>query len=107
MVKAISINQDPDCVQGSLARASDASEVWIKPLHDGSFAVVLLNKSLVRANITLLISAVNNGGDFFPASLETVHVRDIFRGKDLGQHSGSFSAWVDGHDALLLRVTPV
>jgi hypothetical protein len=36
--------QDPQCVQGSLARSVGAWESWVRPLADGSFAAVVLNK---------------------------------------------------------------
>ena len=79
----------------------------IKPLHDGSFAVALLNKGLLPANATLEISSNNNGGDFFPATLGTVHIRDVLGQRDLGTHADIFAATVGAHDALLLRVTPL
>ncbi len=41
------VDQDPDCIQGSLARALGATETWIKPLHDGTFAVVLVSAASV------------------------------------------------------------
>jgi hypothetical protein len=57
------INADPDCVQGSLLRHHDVSEVWGRPLHDGSFVVVLLNKGDAPANVTLRPSYDAGGGD--------------------------------------------
>ena len=55
MVQVLAVNQDPLGVQGSLVNSGgdDASpcgacETYIKPLHDGSFAVVLLNKGEVQ-----------------------------------------------------------
>lgn len=48
MQEVLAIQADPDCVQGSLVAAPDATETWIRPLHDGSFAVVLLNKVACR-----------------------------------------------------------
>eukprot|EP00047_Mylnosiga_fluctuans_P015312 m.45174 g.45174 ORF g.45174 m.45174 type:complete len:436 (-) comp5862_c0_seq2:55-1362(-) len=105
--EALAINQDPDCIQGSLARAPDATEVWTKPLHDGSFAVALLNKGKTEAIATLQIGPEINGGDFFPATIQAAHIRDVFSGKDLGVHYGEFNLLVGAHDAALLRVTPV
>ena len=57
------VNADPDCVQGSLLRHHDASEVWGRPLRDGSFVVVLLNKGDAPANVTLRPSYDAGGGD--------------------------------------------
>ena len=52
--EVLAVAQDSDCVMGSLARNSDATESWIKPLADGSFAVVLLNKGAMTANATVI-----------------------------------------------------
>ena len=68
----LAIDQDPQCIQGSLARAIGATETWIKPLHDGTFAVVLLNKAEDKQNATLYISRDYNWGDFYPAFLDEV-----------------------------------
>lgn len=51
----LSINQDSDCTQGSLADASGATETWIKPISSGDFCVVVLNKDTVPRNITVPI----------------------------------------------------
>eukprot|EP01051_Picozoa_sp_SAG22_P016129 SAG22_NODE_2219_length_2823_cov_1.220999_2_plen_610_part_00 len=42
--EVLAVNQDPQCIQGSMVRADGPTETWIKPLSDGSFAVLLLNK---------------------------------------------------------------
>jgi len=36
----LEIDQDSDCVMGSLVRAMNESETWLRPLSDGSFGVV-------------------------------------------------------------------
>merc|ERR1711964_602795 len=85
--EALSVAQDPDCIQGSLARAVDASEVWIKPLTDGSFAAVLLNKAHVPMNVTLHIADTYKWGDFYPATIQRIKARDVVLGRDLGEFS--------------------
>eukprot|EP01052_Picozoa_sp_SAG31_P010956 SAG31_NODE_610_length_13564_cov_3.189528_6_plen_69_part_00 len=54
----LAIDQDTDCVMGSLVRAMNESETWIKPLADGSFGVLLLNKGNQKAAITLFVANV-------------------------------------------------
>lgn len=56
--EVIAIDQDPDCVMGSHVRAMNASETWVRPLSDGSFGVVLLNKGDRPENITLFVANV-------------------------------------------------
>jgi alpha-galactosidase len=99
--------QDPQCVQGSLARALGGTETWVKPLADGSFAVVLLNKNDLPANTTVYMDdggqVWGSGADFFPAAFTSkVAVRDLHARKDLGTFTSSFTAKVPAHDALIL-----
>ena len=54
--EVIAVAQDRECIQGSLSRAVGAAETWIKPLHDGDFAVVLLNKDSVAQSLSLNIN---------------------------------------------------
>jgi len=32
--EVLAVDQDSDCAQGSLVRFDDATETWIKPLHE-------------------------------------------------------------------------
>jgi alpha-galactosidase len=108
--EVLAVNQDPQCIQGSMVRAEGSSETWIKPLSDGTFAVLLLNKGTVSSNATVYF---DNGGelwgsgvDFFPAIFQEMFVRDLTTGTDLGVHSSTFHAVVPAHDALLLKMAP-
>ena len=56
--EVIAIDQDSDCVMGSHVRAMNASETWLKPLSDGSFGVLLLNKGDRTSNITVFVANV-------------------------------------------------
>ena len=108
--EVLAVNQDPQCIQGSMVRADGATETWIKPLSDGTFAVLLLNKGVAPANATVYM---NNGGqlwgsgvDFFPAIFDEMKVRDLRAGTELGLFSSTFTATVPAHDAMLLRFEP-
>ena len=88
----LAVNQDPLGVQGSLVNSGGddgmpcaACETYVKPLHDGSFAVVLLNKGNERAVAAAgfgRIDAELVGNDFRPAGCGNAHC----------SHSGSASA---------------
>merc|ERR1712100_91880 len=66
--EVLAVDQDPECVMGSLVRARGSSETWIRPLADDSFAVVLLNKADIATIITVMIAkSAGQWGDFFPA----------------------------------------
>ena len=130
MVQVLAVNQDPLGVQGSLVNSGgdDASpcgacETYIKPLHDGSFAVVLLNKGEAAALATASFGrresqSVGNAlrNDFRPAGCTgdqvcgfvSAKVRDLWARQDLGVYSDGFvNITVEPHGAAMLRVTPL
>merc|ERR1711871_1118609 len=107
--EVLAVNQDPDCVMGSLVRL-EAGETWIKPLSDGNFAATLLNPAPTHsANITIHISkASGQWGDFMPAvNFEVMAVRDIGNQRDLGHFNGTFAMEVAPQDAVMLKLIPV
>lgn len=109
--EVLAVDQDADCVQGSLATAYGATETWIKPLADKTFAVVLLNKGDVPSNATVSMNSYDigwaAGGDFFPAMFAAMRVRDLFARKELGLFIDSFTTTVGPNDAAIFKFTPV
>lgn len=49
----IAVDQDPAGKEGRKVQDYGNQEVWVKPLHDGSVAVVLLNRGPARAFMTI------------------------------------------------------
>eukprot|EP01044_Picomonas_judraskeda_P010938 COSAG03_NODE_1448_length_4069_cov_2.374055_2_plen_105_part_00 len=93
-----------DAAGGDDATPCAACETYIKPLHDGSFAVVLLNKGEVPAQPVASFArhgAQSVGGayrnDFRPAGCNAAQVcgfnrarvRDLWARRDLGVFDGS------------------
>lgn len=71
-------------------------DVWLRPLADGSWAIALFNRTWEEREIA---------ADFKTLGLPpSCMVRDVWAQKDLGVFSGSFSASVPGHAALLYRL---
>jgi len=101
----IAVDQDPQCVQATQARFFDGWEVWIKPLFDGSFAAVLLNTATDGQPVRVRFNGYES--DFWPAGFSRANVRDLWTRRDLGTFSGSFVAAVPGHDAMIVKITPV
>jgi hypothetical protein len=88
-------------LQGSMLHALEATEVWARPLHDQTFAIVMLNKSKQPQNATLYISSPNWGqgenelrvrfvgfsrcsfsslaADLFPARIDALKMRDVLQ----------------------------
>jgi hypothetical protein len=107
----IRINQDPDVVAGSLiytaGRNPWATDLWVRPLSDGSFAVLLVNKDPASAlTIAVAIGGFGVACDFSggPAGGQTgASVRDVYTQTDLGNHTAWFNTTVPAMDARLLR----
>eukprot|EP01062_Namystynia_karyoxenos_P032056 TRINITY_DN23698_c0_g1_i2.p1 TRINITY_DN23698_c0_g1~~TRINITY_DN23698_c0_g1_i2.p1 ORF type:complete len:437 (+),score=147.73 TRINITY_DN23698_c0_g1_i2:72-1382(+) len=108
--EVLAVDQDPDCIQGSLARAAGATETWIKPLRDGSFAVVLLNKGTAAANATVYMDDTGAGWaeaqDFYPANFPRMEVRDLWLRRGLGRFEHTFTARIPAMDAAIYKMTP-
>lgn len=106
--EVLAVDQDPECVQGSMSRSLGSWESWIKPLHDGDFAVVLLNKGENPTNATVHISRDYNWGDFYPAFWGgAAYVRDIYHQINLGMFNDTFTAEIPALDAHIYRFTPI
>ena len=97
--EVIAVDQDSLGVQGTLVgeRAPEL-QVWMKPLKDGSRAVVLLNRSALQTVISASWWRLRISG---PA-----RVRDLWAHADLGSFTGRYSATVPAHGVVMLRVTP-
>ena len=99
--EVIAVNQDPLGVQGRRILDGGHAEVWMKPLADGSRAVVLFN----RGNDTMSIRCALE--DLGLARTQKVRVRDLWADRDLALDSGSVEGKVKPHDVVMVRVTPV
>ncbi len=93
--EVLAIDQDPLGKQGHRVWQTGPIEVWIKPLQDGSKAVAIYNKGEPQPKVTVKFSDLG-----VPNS---VAIRDLWAGKDLGKFSGSFTTEVPIHGVVLLR----
>jgi alpha-galactosidase len=96
--EVIALNQDTLGIQGSKIRDDADFEVWSKPLSDGSKGVILFNRSAKKAEIKIsweeLGFAKNKAGT----------IRDLWLHRDMGNFTGAFSATVDPHGVVALKV---
>jgi len=109
----LAVNQDKDCVMGTLVNYYGSEEVWIRPLSDGSFAAVLLNKDPFNSKVMWLKLGYQNGDDdpesedFYAAGpFRSATVRDLYSRITLGQFSQVFNALIPPMDAMIVRVFP-
>ena len=118
----LQVNSDPDCTMasnvnslggGTAAFTPDrfAIDVWVKPLSDGSFAFVVINKDPASPrNATVEFGDGSEGSDtdLFPAGAGTrARVRDLHARTDLGVFDRFWSVVLPPHDAAIVRVTPL
>jgi alpha-galactosidase len=96
--EVIAVDQDPLGQQGRRIRHDGDLDVWLKPLQDGSIAVVLLNRGSAEQTITL------DWADLGYAADRPAAVRDLWGHKDLGKFTGKFSAPVASHGVVMVVV---
>lgn len=98
--EVIAVDQDPMGKQGHKVRDDGDLEVWARPLHDGSRAVVLFNRGEKEDNIKVDWTEIGY------TSHLNAKVRDLWQHKNLGEFSHSFSASVPSHDCVMIIVAP-
>jgi len=76
------------------------TEVWAGPLLNGDKAVILFNKNPVPDTVTAIWGQVGL------ANSTKALVRDLWAHKDIGVFALSYSAKVDPHGVVMLRLTP-
>lgn len=95
--EVIAINQDWAGIQGHRLRDDGEQEVWGKPLSDGGFAVILLNRAETPAPV-----AVATGEMHRPAHAPLC-ARNLWTREDT-RHAGAIRAIVPGHAVVMYRV---
>ena len=98
--EVIAVDQDPLGRQGRRIRDDGDLEVWARPLKDGSQAVLLFNRSAVAAPIRVTWPEIG-----LTARVKA-DVRDLWAHKNLGRNLGSFTASVEPHGVVMVKVTP-
>jgi alpha-galactosidase len=97
--EVLEVNQDPLGRQATRVQRTDASEVWAKKMEDGSLAVGLFNRSYLTGQVAVSFKTL---GLTAPQ-----RVRDLWRQKDLGTSSDTFTSEISGHGVQLLRLFPL
>ena len=94
--EVIDVNQDPLGKQARRGARTDWTEVWSRPLWDGTLAVGLFNRGPKRTEVVARWSDLGLRGRH--------PVRDLWQQKDLGVFGDSFTAQVPAHGAALVKV---
>jgi len=97
--EVIAVDQDSLGVQGTVVQEDPPEhQVWVKPLRDGSRAVVLLNRSITADSITATWWRLR-----LPAG--PALVRDLWAHADVGTFTDKFTTLVPAHGAVMVRVS--
>jgi alpha-galactosidase len=91
--EVIAVDQDFAGTQGRRLATTRTTDVWGKPLSDGGYAVVLLNRGESAAPISATVTG-------------RWEVRDLWRHQDIGTSDGGLQATVPAHSAVMLRLSP-
>ena len=95
--EVIKVNQDPRGIQGYKVHDDGDHEIYNKPLHDGTTAVLLLNKGSAPADITVTWDKIGLSG--------RQKVRDLWARKNLGYFNNSYTAEnLPQHGHILIKV---
>ncbi len=92
----LDVNQDPLGKPASRVGPAGDTQVYARPLWDGTKAVGLFNLGPETANVTVTWAQLGLSG--------SQPVRDLWLQKDLGKKSGSFTYAVPAHGAFLIKV---
>ena len=92
----IAVDQDPQGTQGYRLSKDGNSEIWVRPLAKGTYAVALFNRGAASAQISVKWADLKLKGK--------PRVRDLWAHKDLGRFPGQFRAQVPSHGVVMIRV---
>ncbi len=96
----IAVDQDPLGKEGTRVSKQGDAEVWARQLADGNRAVVLFNRGETATEITVTWEELG-----YPGRLRA-QVRDLWAAKKLGKFKGQFTATVEPHGVVAVKVMP-
>ncbi len=94
--EVLAVDQDPLGKEATTVAKTDDTRVYAKDLADGSKAVGLFNLGETEGQVQVKWSDLGLKGK--------LHVRDLWRQKDLGKFKDSFTVTVPRHGVVLIRV---
>jgi alpha-galactosidase len=99
--EVIAVDQDSLGVQGTIVQAWPSElQVWVKPLADGSRAVLMFNRASVPTAMTAYWDRVG-------LKTRKARVRDLWAHTDSASVESRYTATVPSHGVVMLRVWPI
>jgi alpha-galactosidase len=98
--EVIAVDQDPAGIQGKriMGDRNNKTEIWAKPLQDGSIAVGLFNLSDSRQELTVRWEQLSIKGP--------QQIRNLWKQQDIGVSNDRFSSPVSSHGVVFLKIKP-
>ena len=96
----IAVDQDSKGREGTRVRVAGSGEVWMRPLADGSRAVVLFNRS--PSLQTIRVRWTDVGGK----QTDSLPLRDLWKHQDLGIAKHGYTARVPAHGVVMIKAGP-
>ena len=97
--EVIAVSQDRLGKTARRIRHSDAESVWVRPISGGFTAVALVNRYPFAREIKVPFSELGLDGECW--------VKDLWRQKCEGKHSGFYAVTVPAHATKLVKMRPV
>ena len=98
--EVIAVDQDKLGVQGRRVSKTGDQEVWVKPLSGGARAVLLFNRGKDPVDFGVTWDQLG-----IPPK-QRAKLRDLWAHRDVGRRSGFFTATVEPHGVVMLKVQP-
>jgi alpha-galactosidase len=98
--EVIAVDQDKLGVQGRRVSKNGDQEVWVKPLSGGARAVLLFNRGKDAVDFGVTWRQLG-----FPDK-QRAKVRDLWAHRDVGRRSGFYTATVEPHGVVMVKVQP-
>jgi len=97
----IAVDQDSLGIQGKIVQAwPNELQVWMKPLADGSRAVLLFNRASVATQMTANFGRIG-------IKTKKARVRDLWTHTEQAAVENMYGATVPSHGVVMLRVWPI
>lgn len=94
--EVLDILRDPLAKAGGHVRSQDRTEIWRRPLADGTLAVALFNRGLEARRVSVSLKELGLSA--------SQPVRDVWRQADLGAVTSDVGADVPSHGAVLMKI---
>ena len=102
--EVLDINQDPLGKPAGRILKNGQTEVWARPLLDGTTAVGLFNRGSQAAKVKVSWSDLEGPRPASRPARRCRPVRDLWQHKDLGEQADGYEATVPPHGTVLVKV---